>query len=45
MTTVSSILAVYGAVCALATALAPFFPPGSKTAKVLNWIGSQLRKE
>lgn len=41
--TIDQTLAIYGAVCLLATALSPLFPVDSRPAKILNWIGSQTR--
>ena len=40
---VTQIFATIGAICTLATALAPLFPVGSRPARFLNWLGSQTR--
>jgi hypothetical protein len=43
MTKIESVLAIIGGIKIIAIALAPLFPVGSKPARFLNWIGTQLR--
>jgi hypothetical protein len=43
MNYVTTALEIIGAIKVIATALAPLFPVGSKTAWFLNWVGIQLK--